>query len=356
MKIVLDIDEKYAKDIDKQKIIEICFRNSKKRFKEFIKVNFMNNEEIKNSLEDAANMVFRNEHKAEKSTNLMINKISVLDKNIDKFGCCIEELSEKADLILKRNSKMLNWADLMISSLDLCATVAGFAIISEKMDQMTKELGDISKSVKDIVNHQELLDQQEVKALINEYANIQNKESLNENVSVDDYYNLVNKLSLAIETLRECFVKDIGHRKIYLNALSILLPIYALSMCKFDKAHYFKYMKTHTNRETYIKVLDDFVDKDFFAGIQEHCFFDETQELNSRDSQEIAFAYLEKINEERLVIADQLKIISNFDSEEQYNNYQKNFSHEIVGKITESMKNKLPEELIVELQTTLERG
>ena len=355
-RFVFEVTDEYAKKLNDQKVIELCFRDSIKHFEEFIKVKPLEDDEVKKVIEEATRKVLKANNKVEKNIKQVKDKLNVLDKNIDNFVNNMNLFSDKSNKILKslNNSEELGWANVIISSLDLCATTIGFTIMSGKIDEMIKELGEIGKATKDLVDHQELLDCERVKSLTNEYANIQNKESLMIPVSVDDYYNIVDKMSLMIDTLRECFIRDIGHRKVYLNAISILLPVYTLSLCKFDKAHYFEYGKTHSNRDNYIKVFDDFVDMDFFVGLQEHCFFNETQKLNVRQSYEVAFAYVEKINEQRALISNQLTIINKFDDKDVYEEFVRRMDEATKEDILEEIKENCTSEIYEQVQVILE--
>lgn len=353
MQIVLEVLDKYADQIDVKNVLEICLRNEKKRFRDFYKAKVIKNSSIEKAIQESVGKLLSLNEKANQAINGVNKRLDAFDKNIDNISNHIEELSAKADKILGSQSKELGWANLIINSLDLCATVAGFMIISQKMDMMAKELGEISKGVKDLVTHQELLDQKEVKALINEYANIQNKEKVGAEVSVDDYYNLVNQMSLTISTLRECFIKDIGNREVYLEAISILLPVYTLSICKLDKAHYIAYGTTHINRNSYAAVLDSFVEKDFFIGVQECTFFDKKHNNSSRVSYEIALAMITKINEQRVLIADRLKLINNFTNKEKFESFLKDLNEAANQEVIDDIYANYGEEAANEVKEAL---
>ena len=168
-RFVFEVTDEYAKKLNDQKVIELCFRDSIKHFEEFIKVKPLEDDGVKKVIEEATRKVLKANNKVEKNIKQVKDKLNVLDKNIDNFVNNMNLFSDKSNKILKslNNSEELGWANVIISSLDLCATTIGFTIMSGKIDEMIKELGEIGKATKDLVDHQELLDCERVKSLTN---------------------------------------------------------------------------------------------------------------------------------------------------------------------------------------------
>lgn len=327
MEYIIEVPTEIAKYMDEREFVEICIRNVKKRFKEFVKVNPVKDNGVKDLLDN----IIKNLDIMGETAN---HNITTISTNMNIMTKKINALSAKADKISSA-SQTLNYLNLFVNCIDLGVSVAGFMIISGKMDDISKELGAINHSVNKLVKHQEILDQQSFKSLKNEYANIQNKESLGIEVSVDRYYELVNNMSLLIDTLRECFIHDTGNRTTYINSISVLLPLYVNSIIKFDKAHYFAHGKLHANRDAYIKVIDDFINADFLSALMEYNFLLDDVKMCNREAYDNSFAYVVKISEVRVAIEDNVKVISLFKNRSSYVDTMNRIDKDICNKVFE---------------------
>ena len=141
----------------------------------------------------------------------------------------------------------------------------------------------------------------------------------------------MNKMSLTIDVIGECFVKDIGNRNVYLDAISMLLPMYIVTIWKYDRMHYFAYGDFHINRDTFIKKIDQFTTSDFFEAIQEYAFLNKEQ--SQRDSFDAALAYIAKINEQRVAVDDNVTILRCFKTKEEYDEFEREQDQIILDSI-----------------------
>ena len=323
-KIVLDVPNEY-KDLFKDlKELEACFRNNKKRFNQFLKLKVREEPD----LEDVYNNIVDFMQKSEKTLN---HSISMVKKSTDEIKDTIGDIDNAVDAIMSNGklAKALSFINIALSVADICATVAGFVMISEHLDEIAKELSEVRKDVKDLVQHQELLDQKEVNALIHQYANILNKEAVGDTPTVDEYYELVDKMSLTMNVIGECFKKNIGNRQVYLDAISALLPIYEIAIWKFDRAHYFTYGRFHINRDTYVKTIDQFTNFDFFEAVQEFVFLNKG--LSQREAFDAAYAFIGRIKADTVFLDDNVTILKHFNSKEEYEEFEKAQNREIVN-------------------------
>lgn len=315
MEIKLKVPEKYADRFKDLESIEACFRQNNARFKEFINIAVAKDKSVEEVGKEILDSFLSSAEKVNHSINAINNSLSDVNKNINDMANVADQIIKKMD-----KSRILSFVNTGLNAANLCASVAGFAIMSEHLDEISKELEELSKSVGDIIKHQEHLDEKNVEKLISKYGNILNNESVGKEVSIDERYELVDDMSLTIKFLIKCFKEDIGHRQVYYEALSSLIPMYIVSICKFDREHYFAYGKLHVHHDKYVNVLREFDSLEFFKGIQDYAFLD--KDLNSRESFDNAFAYVAKIDEQKAAINDNLLIIKHFKSESDYSSFR----------------------------------
>ena len=229
--------------------LEACFRQNNARFKKFIRLAIKKNSKVEKAGENLIETLVSSTKKVNHSLRVVNSSLEDLNSNIDG-------IMNKANKIMKSldKSKILSFVNLGLNVADLCATVSGFMMISEHLDEIAKELSSVSKDVKGIVKHQEFLDQKEVKALINEYGNLLNKEKVGKKVSTEERYKLVDDMYLTLGVLIDCFKNDVGHREVYYDAISSMLPLYIVSICNFDRSHYFSYGCLHISHDKYVKM------------------------------------------------------------------------------------------------------
>ena len=315
MEIKLKVPEKYADRFKDLESIEACFRQNNARFKEFINIAVAKEKGIEEVGKELMDAFLSSSEKVNHSINVINNTLSDVNKNVNDIANAADQILKKMD-----KSKILSFVNTGLNAANLCATAAGFAVMSEHLDEISKELNTLSKDVGDILEHQENLDQKNVEKLINNYGNILNKESVGREISLDERYELVDDMFLTIKFLLKCFMEDVGHRQVYYDALSALLPMYIVSICKFDREHYFAYGKLHMHHDKYVSILNEFSSLDFFKEIQDYAFLN--KDLCGRESFDNAFVYIAKIEEQKVAINDNLLIIKHFKSEDEYNKFR----------------------------------
>ena len=331
MELKLQIPEKYTEYFKDAESLEACFRQNNAKFKEFIRFAIEKDKSVSDIGKELMDAFLSSSEKVNHSIEIVNHSLSDLNKNINDF-------SNAADKIINsfEKSKILSFINIGLNAANLCSTIAGFEIMSEHLDEISKELSEVSKDVKDVVKHQERLDRKEVEKLINCYANLLNKEKVGDEISLDERYRMVDDMYLTIGVLLDCFRDDIGHREVYYEALSALIPMYIVSICKFDRAHYFEHSCLHISHDKYVKILDELTNLNFFKKIQDYAFLNEN--LNNRESFDNAFAYIAKVDEQKVAINDNLLIIKHFKDEDEYKDFRQLQNQYLINEIENSSK------------------
>lgn len=236
--------------LNKDNILEIVVRGKKKKFKYFQKVAFDKQPqgEEKKLLEKAVNLLEKGDSTLKKNTKL-ISQISKLQK-----------------------------FSIVLDGLNLCATCAGFAIMSKKLDELSTQINQIIGVVK--AGHEVQADY-EFKKVISEHSNMLDSRKTQKYYTEEEMRKLVDLEFNALNMMIDVFMKDLTE-----GADSLLFSIYSLasmlavSLKYFDEQYYLnnkEAIKTgsvwHSSHDSWMAVYERLLDPQYIEKLQDHGSF-----------------------------------------------------------------------------------
>lgn len=353
---LMEILKPYA---DKDGNIEVVVRGLFKRIKEMPKINIKELENAgKNDIVDSIVNKLLNSEKVSNINNAVINASNMM-KNIDNT---VREGKKVADNIFKTVSQMenaigvignLSYVQIGLQCANLCTSAVGFSYMNKKLNAISNGLDSIKKELKDIKEHQELVDKKQCDKIIGDYGYILDLEERGKEIEEKDFHNLANEMHATLNSLISCFIKIESCREKYLDVIFSLLPMYAALLKKYMTAYHFnniEYNKNILNEDNYLHVFDRIKSLEFSNAVQEYYFLNKS--LSSRDSLVASSsAYCMGANF-RLDVEDNKKIINMFNDKKTYDNF---LHHEdlIIKEILEDSVDEYEGEEKEELEAVL---
>jgi hypothetical protein len=181
-----------------------------------------------------------------------------------------------------------------------------------------------------------------------DYIDMLDGEKRNNPFGEERQYELTRKLADTISYLYDCFMQDAGNPEILLNAIYVLLPMFANVLCRYDRTYYFKYykdgndaMRMHMLHKEWVSVIRNLRSRAFLDKLNEYCFLDKG--MHTRDAMHaVNTTYMMALAAE-VSIDDNQKIIDRMHSMEEYNQYSAEKKKEAAEDILNASK-KLSEE------------
>ena len=206
-------------------VMEVVIRNSKGRIKEIQKILVSNVAETKE--ESLAQEVFNALNETTKMHTKNLQQLSNIAK-IGNFG-------------------------LILNGLNLCATIAGFAIMYEKLDKISAELSQqIAQLQKDVKQTQDLQNKFEFNKVLADYTDMLDRQRLQNPYDEKELRDLVdreyNMLDLLISTLKKDMSNDTEN--LILSIFS-MLSMFTVSIRLYDEVYYFQNHEKVTDGKTW---------------------------------------------------------------------------------------------------------
>ena len=315
--IVVNTSKEILKYFDQNNVLEIVERNAKKKYKEFIRITLKNS--TKEETKDTASKIIE----------LLTKNKNLLDSNIVKIN---------------NIAKLQNLTAIM-SSLNLCATCIGFAIMYAKLEKLSGQINQLMNVVK---QEHEIQTDFEFKKVIAEYRNMLDcrktrKYYTEEQMSklVDDEYNVLCMLI-------EVFTKDLSTEpEGLIFSIYSLASMLSVSLRYFDELYYFNNKEAiadgdvwHSSHSNWMSAFDKLTSPEFIKKIQDHGIFD----LNL-STEETDIYYISLYDQAKSMVedvSDNQKLIQLLDNQEVLTEVQASINQSLVDEIEKTIK-EVPE-------------
>ena len=211
--VVINTLEELNSFLNEKGVLEIALRSQKKRFKAFQKVliDTLPDTQQKELTSRVIQALNRKTTLNERSMKLLSNMAQV-----EKFG-------------------------LLLNGVNLCTTVAGFAIMYKKLDTMSTEISQKLKQI-DITlkQSQDIQNQYEIENVLSAYENMLDCQRKQKPYDEDQMISLVTSEYGLLKRLIDCLKKDYsGDYGTLISAIISLLAMFTVSLCKLDEIYYF---------------------------------------------------------------------------------------------------------------------
>lgn len=311
--IVVNTSKEILKYFDQNNVLEIVQRNAKKKYKEFIRITLKNS--TKEETKDTASKIIE----------LLTKNKNLLDSNIVKIN---------------NIAKLQNLTAIM-SSLNLCATCIGFAIMYAKLEKLSGQINQLMNVVK---QEHEIQTDFEFKKVIAEYRNMLDCRKTRKYYTEEQMRKLVDDEYNVLSMLIEVFTKDLSTEpEGLIFSIYSLASMLSVSLRYFDELYYFNNKEAiadgdvwHSSHSNWMSVYDKLMSPEFIKKIQDHGIFD----LNL-STEETDIYYISLYDQAKSMVedvSDNQKLIQLLDNQEVLTEVQASINQSLVDEIEKTIK------------------
>lgn len=315
--IVVNTSKEILKYFDQNNVLEIVQRNAKKKYKEFIRITLKNS--TKEETKDTASKIIE----------LRTKNKNLLDSNIVKIN---------------NIAKLQNLTAIM-SSLNLCATCIGFAIMYAKLEKLSGQINQLMNVVK---QEHEIQTDFEFKKVIAEYRNMLDCRKTRKYYTEEQMRKLVDDEYNVLCMLIEVFTKDLSTEpEGLIFSIYSLASMLSVSLRYFDELYYFNNKEAiadgdvwHSSHSNWMSAFDKLMSPEFIKKIQDHGIFD----LNL-STEETDIYYISLYDQAKSMVedvSDNQKLIQLLDNQEVLTEVQASINQSLVDEIEKTIK-EVPE-------------
>ena len=274
-------------------------------------------------------------------------KLLGLNQNIGAVSDQVKLMAKNIE-ILQSSLGVVATMDVMIIGLvaaNLVMTATGFAKINRKLNSIEDSISMMQESLRRIAKKQELDIVKEFKEVRENYADMLDAAKRHTPFNERQYYSLTVKLNSMLDYLYTCFMSDaVENKTVILEAIYVLLPMFANVLAKYDTEYYFDYKDEivsgsvwHNQHDIWMKTFERLMDRSYLDKYQDYCFLDEGVSSREADAS-VLTAYLVAVNA-ATIVDDNQKILLCFESEDRY----REFKGEIVKEADKDIQSILKE-------------
>ncbi|MBQ9661861.1 MAG: hypothetical protein IJV40_01775 [Oscillospiraceae bacterium] len=295
--------------------IEIVTRTAKKKYKPFI---------------DA--VIGSDAQKAEQVAEKLLGGYGLEDvrgtvnsmrKNLHTLSTTCKNMSVQVDQIYKLVGSVQNLAYLNagLGLVNLGVNIAGFAMISTKLNTLSSEIQKISVRVNQIANIQKnniIARFQKLTMLFNQMST-----KLQENAKIE--LDELEKLIIEIRAFLSEMILNLNDKalqeEILLEIVYTLVPAYTSLLCEFVKTYYFQKQNVPANYELFLKVYDELEEAHFRQNLFDYYML--TKKLSNLDVVDILNAQSLLGVNGRVQVEDELDLVRVLKNKEKYDDFER---------------------------------
>lgn len=306
--IVIKTIDELRRFVNEKGIIEIVTRDKGKKLKAFFKVAI-----------DKA--------QAGETEAKMDAVLSLLSKNT--------QLGEKSIQMLQGITK-LSSLGLVLDGLNLCATLAGFAMMSKKLDGMSAQIDQVVQAVKEAEGIRTEFEFRKVLSWHSDMLDCRKKQKYYSEEKMRELVDAeYNTLGLLIRVFSSSVADD---RESLLFSILSLASMLTVSIKFFDELYYFNNRDAigngdiwHLSHEEWVSVFDKLISVSFIEMVQDLGFFEKG--LNTVENDWFYFSFLKQIKSLRQEIVDNQTLITTIDDPETLRVYSELTRQDIIAEI-----------------------
>lgn len=190
--------------------------------------------------------------------------------------------------------------NVALGAANLCATLATFAIMNEKLDSIQCGIDDIGKRLAQMQKAKEIDIAIDIKKLVSDYRHMLDIEDKGSRFSREEYRNLLVNVYLYDSKLIDYYInRAVNNQDEILSMIYLLSGMLSQLIKRYDEIYYFEYKNEKNNIDPehgdWMKIFEILSSNEFLDIVANHCFFDNS--LSNRNTQEIiSKLYYSQIN------------------------------------------------------------
>lgn len=273
--------------------------------------------------------VLENSNKDTKDT--IKNLMNSLSGSTTKHGNFTANIASQLNI-----SNAISSLNLAVGALNLCATVAGFVIIFEKLEGMKNDIDNL------LITAQKIHDQEtfyKYSKVLGDYHHMLKRKEDKREMSEDEYYDLLNEEQAVLELLVSNFSEATSNSKNnVLHAIIALSSMFACTMSNYDEVYYFGKKDIHRFDDPLFskRVYENLLSKSFLNDLYDFMFLDENR--NQYESDILVDMIRDGFTESRQFIEDRRSLIKLNNTNEEYSNMLGLINQSVLDDVDESIE------------------
>lgn len=272
--VILDItDKKLAEELREKGIAEVALRRADSKFRAFVKCRTLNPSE-------SATATLPNpfqpdpERKNILSLENVRNVLASLSRENGVIKDSVKDLACRVEDVYQLTSSVKNIAclNLGFSLANMAVDVAGFAIVTEKLNMLHSEIQAAADKIKQISNVLKNEKLGECEKLIMQCNAMAAKLKDAEDVDLDKLQELLINMKAYISELILDLHDDALDEEMLLNMVYSLMPAYTSLFHEFLRGYFFQKGDMPANYGIFLSLYEKFGDEDFLERLQDYYF------------------------------------------------------------------------------------
>ncbi len=236
-------------------------------------------------------------------------KSTILDPSLKDISVSIDELTGAVNI-----SNLCSFVNIGLSSVNLAVSVAGFAMISNQLNELSADVKQVLHTVEKIANVQKNSLLSEYQKLIMRFNSMSAKISSNETVSMDEMETLIIDMRAYISEMVMNLADDALETEVVLKVINALLPAYTQLFHEFLKRYYYEKEKLPANYNMFLDLYREMESEKFRRTVEEYLFV--TEERYSMEVLELTNIQMLIGVNHRTQIEDQVELLQNLGTKE----------------------------------------
>ena len=338
--IELLVKQTVADELMQKDFAEIALRRGDAKFKAMVKCKILGDhigEDSPNKL--IADSVMKMNTQTIESVRGVLGKV---DLGNSTTTAAVKNLSVKVDSVFSSLNKLsfvntgLSGLNVGLSIANLAVSVKGFKEISNKLDNVSKQLNSIEISIEKLLNLGKNGIKKEynsIKGKINHYYDNVRK---NNNINIDTYEEFILEVNTFLKNVIDNMNDDTFGFDWLFEMLYSVIPAYTFLLNDFLKRYYYENHEFPTNLSSFMEVYDMILDLNKDNQLFDYLFLIKgmriTDAIDAVNIQELI------VLNSKVQIEDYMSLYSAFDSEQKLCD----FNRELDQIILDDVKEKIP--------------
>lgn len=245
------------------------------------------------------------------------------------------------NIVQLSNLKNIDELEMILNGLNLCATVAGFAIMYDKLNKMSSQINKVLSTIKQV---QETQGHYEFKKILSIHCDMLDHRKTKKYYTEEQMRELVdgeyNVLSMLIEVFEKGNFEDVETLLYSIISLSAML---AVSLKHFDEIYYFNNKDNiqsgeiwHTSHSCWLNIYDELTSEKMVEALQDYAIFNKN--FNTQKMDLFCINVLQTIKDAKKEIEDNQSLLIEFENEKKFNEFKNYTNTQIKEKIEKSIQ------------------
>ena len=274
VKVTLEMTKKIANEYFNGKQAEVVARYANAKFKAFEKCKIINT--VASEKTGVEKLVATIEKNAERNRKAISGIANALAKNANSLAALSDTQKKIVNNVERiyegtKALKGIAYLNTGLAVANLAVDIAGFVIISKKLNALSNELNSkmdkvINKDKNDLIA--------EHKELFMRFGFTAGRIKNGEEVPFKEFEELVTDLSTYISKMESNVIDNVVDTGLGLEIIYTLLPAYSLMFNEYTKAYFMKNNQKPANYEYLYQLYDELLSEEFKQCIEDYYFLE----------------------------------------------------------------------------------